>query len=54
MNLRLTQGDENHSDFPIMILKGLDVVFDCDENHSDFPIMILKGLDVVFDCAAND
>jgi len=29
MNLRLTQGDENHSDFPIMILNGLDVVFDC-------------------------
>jgi hypothetical protein len=32
MNLRLTQGDENHSDFPIMILKGLDVVFDCAVN----------------------
>jgi hypothetical protein len=32
MNLRLTQGDENHSDFPIMILNGLDVVFDCAVN----------------------
>ena len=29
MSLRLTQGDENHLDSPIMILRGLEVVFDC-------------------------
>jgi hypothetical protein len=29
MSLRLTQGDENQWDSPIMVLKGLDVVFDC-------------------------
>jgi hypothetical protein len=29
MSLRLTQGDENHSDSPMMVLKGLNVVFDC-------------------------
>ena len=32
MNQRLTQGDGNHSDLPIIILKGLDVVFDCAVN----------------------
>jgi hypothetical protein len=29
MSLQLTQGDENHSDSPMMVLKGLNVVFDC-------------------------
>jgi hypothetical protein len=28
MSLRLTQGDENRADPPMMIRKGLDVVFD--------------------------
>ena len=32
MSLRLTQGDENHLDSPIMILRGLEVVFDCAVN----------------------
>jgi hypothetical protein len=32
MSLRLTQGDENHSDSPMMVLKGLNVVFDCAVN----------------------
>jgi len=32
MSLRLTQGDENHLDLPIMILRGLEVVFDCAVN----------------------
>ena len=32
MSLRLTQGDENYSDSPMMVLKGLDVVFDCAVN----------------------
>jgi hypothetical protein len=31
MSQRLTQGDENHSDSPMMVLKGLNVVFDCAE-----------------------
>jgi len=31
-SLRLTQGDENHLDSPIMILRGLEVVFDCAVN----------------------
>jgi hypothetical protein len=33
MSLRLTQGDENHSDSPMMVLKGLNVVFDCAVNR---------------------
>ena len=32
MSLRLTQGDENHLDLPIMNLSGLEVVFDCAVN----------------------
>jgi len=35
MSLRLTQGDENHLDSPIMILRGLEVVFDCAVNASE-------------------
>jgi hypothetical protein len=36
MSLRLTQGDEDRADSPMMIRKGLDVVFD----RADKPLKI--------------
>ena len=45
MSLRLTQGDENHLDSPIMILRGLEVVFDCAVNS---PLLTALAAEVRF------